>query len=159
MPVQLPGWAAALGANGGTQHAANATIAAVILLPSALFIGATFPFVVRFVAESGADAGRASARTYAWNTVGAIFGAVGAAFLWIPFLGYRGALSFTIAINMAIAVLAAFFVAQLRKQDAALIGFVAVVVDVEVVVCIAFQASGIILLFLNIQVLVNHKFL
>lgn len=117
----LPGWAASVGAGGGTRHTANALIAAAILLPSATFIGATFPFVVRFVAPDGDAAGLATARTYAWNTGGAILGAVGAAFVLIPQLGYRGTLSVTVAINVTLAVIAGLALARVRRSEGVLL--------------------------------------
>lgn len=104
----LPGWAVAIGAGKGAAPVGNAVLAAAILLPGALFVGATFPFVVRFIAPRGGDAGAASARAYGWSTIGAILGAVGATFLVIPQFGYRGTLILTVALNVALALLAAW---------------------------------------------------
>ena len=63
---------------------ANAALAVAILLPPTLAIGATFPFAVRVLARGARDAGPASARVYAWNTIGAIVGALGAGFFADP---------------------------------------------------------------------------
>ena len=77
MVDRLPGW---LGDPvGKLLHASLAS--AATLLPGALFIGATFPFAVRILTVRAAETGQASARVYAWNTFGAIVGAVGAGFL------------------------------------------------------------------------------
>jgi spermidine synthase len=100
---RLPGLIGALGAERATDPAPSAAVAAAVLLPSALCIGATFPFAVRVLARSEADAGPATARVFAWNTLGAIVGAVGAGFLWIPALGYSGALRAAALLNVAIA--------------------------------------------------------
>jgi spermidine synthase len=86
----------------------DALFAASVLLPSALAIGATFPFAVRILARDAAEAGVASARVYAWNTVGAIVGAVGAGFLVIPWLGFAGAATLAVGTNLALAAVAAW---------------------------------------------------
>jgi len=84
-------------------------IAMSVLLPSAICIGATFPFAVRMVAREADDAGPASARVYAWNTVGAIIGSIGAAFVLLPELGFRG----TIVLGLTANIFIAFAVAWL----------------------------------------------
>ena len=53
----------------------------LVIAPSTLFIGATFPFAVRFLAGDSAEASGPGARIFAWNPVGAIAGAIGAAFV------------------------------------------------------------------------------
>jgi spermidine synthase len=63
-------------------------MAAIIMLPSTIFIGATFPLAVRNVVIDERDATVGTARVYAWNTVGAIFGALLAGFYLIPALGF-----------------------------------------------------------------------
>ncbi|MFT5154029.1 MAG: spermidine synthase, partial [Planctomycetota bacterium] len=80
---------------------------AVLLLPT-LFIGATFPFALRIFANDERDAGLASGKVYAWNTVGAIIGAVLAGFFVIPGLGFHGAIRFAVGLNLLIAVGTAF---------------------------------------------------
>jgi spermidine synthase len=96
-----------LSALTGANLFVDAAAGAAILLPAALCIGATFPFAVRVLARHGADAGPASARVFAWNTVGAIIGAVGAGFFLVPILGYSGALTLGVATNLALALAAA----------------------------------------------------
>ena len=54
----------------------NTLVAIAVLLPSTLFIGATFPFAVRILTDEPAAAAPAAARVYAWNTLGAIAGAL-----------------------------------------------------------------------------------
>ncbi len=63
----------------GHGLAATAAFGATLLLPLTFFIGTTFPLAVRILAEGAADAAAASARVYAWNTVGAIVGSLAAA--------------------------------------------------------------------------------
>jgi predicted membrane-bound spermidine synthase len=55
----------------------NCVLAFSLLLPATLFIGATFPLAVRMLANDEKDAPAATARVYAWNTIGAIVGAKG----------------------------------------------------------------------------------
>jgi len=104
----LPELAIAWGAGGGGLLR-NAGVAALVLLPGALFIGASFPLAVRILARSDLDASPASARVYAWNTLGAIIGSIGAGFVWIPLLGYHDALTATVGVNLAVAAAAAWF--------------------------------------------------
>ena len=90
-----------------------------VLLPSTLFIGATFPFAVRILATGEADAAPASARVYAWNTFGAIVGAAVAGFVLIPLLKYEGAIQMAVAVNAALALAASLLVFRRRHRTAA----------------------------------------
>ncbi len=106
----------------------NASIAMIVLLPSTLFIGATFPFAVRILATGEADAAPASARVYAWNTFGAIVGAAIAGFVLIPLLKYEGAIQMAVILNAALAVAASLLVLQHRYRTAvaAVVGLIAI---------------------------------
>lgn len=99
----LPGLASLVGATGIATPWRSALLAAVVLVPSATAIGATFPFAVRVLARDEAEASAASARVYAWNTVGAIGGAIGAGFFLLPTLGYDGTLVAAVATNLLLA--------------------------------------------------------
>ncbi len=92
----------------------NVSIAIALLLPATLFIGATFPFAVRILCADESEAAVASARVYAWNTVGAIAGAVLAGFVLIPMLKYEGAIMVVVAINIGLAFAAAIAVPPRR---------------------------------------------
>ena len=107
----LPALAARVGAGGAAGLVHNAAVAAAVLLPSTISIGATFPFAVRTLASRGGEAAAASARVYAWNTVGAILGAVGSGFWLIPLLGYVGTMTAAIAMNLLLAGAAGFLIA------------------------------------------------
>jgi spermidine synthase len=82
---------------------ADAVLCATTLLPSTLCIGATFPLAVRVLARDAEQAGPASARVYAWNTLGALAGAIGAGFFAIPALGFEGSLALGAALNLLLA--------------------------------------------------------
>ena len=96
----------------------NASLAMIVLLPSTLFIGATFPFAVRVLATGEADAAPASAKVYAWNTFGAIVGAAVAGFVLIPLLKYEGAIQMAVMVNAALAVAASLLIFQRRYRTA-----------------------------------------
>jgi hypothetical protein len=66
------------------------------------------------------DAAVATARVYAWNTVGAIAGALGAGFVLLPSLGFHGTLNVGVATNLALAVVAALAASPRRWVTAGL---------------------------------------
>jgi len=109
----LPSLAAALGA-GLDAPLANAAVAVVPLLPITLCIGATFPFAVRVLALHAEEAAAATARVYAWNTVGAIVGALGAGFVLLPRLGFEGTLAVGVTANLVLAAATALAVRPRR---------------------------------------------
>ena len=82
--------------------------AILVMLPSTLFIGATFPFVVRLCATSAKTAPMIAGTVYAWNTVGAILGAILTGFVFLPLLKYEGVIEFLILANLSLAVLVSF---------------------------------------------------
>lgn len=97
----------------------SAVYAALVMLPATIFIGATFPLAVRVLAPDEHAAARSTARVYSWNTIGAIAGAVLAAFWVIPVLGFAGSVKLAVTINLALAVLAGFALAPVAKRLAA----------------------------------------
>jgi len=103
----LPALANELDAGRAGSHAANALIAALGLLPGALCVGATFPFAVRLLAQHEANAAPAAARVYAWNTVGAIVGALASGFVLLPALHFAGTIRLAAGLNLALALAAA----------------------------------------------------
>jgi spermidine synthase len=114
---RLPELARSMGNAGPLSDAA---LCAVVLLPSTLFIGATFPFAVRIHARDERDASSGSARVYAWNTLGSIVGAVGAGFFLVPALGYSGSMTGAVAVNLLLAGAAAWRSARLQRPLLAL---------------------------------------
>ena len=99
-----PGWLESIAAKNDLRLLSDAGIAAAILLPGTLCIGATFPLAVRVLARSQDEASQASARVYSWNTLGAITGAVGAGFFVIPAIGFAWTLSIAVAMNAGLAL-------------------------------------------------------
>jgi spermidine synthase len=83
-----------------------ALLAFAVILPSSIFIGATYPLAVRSHAGNVADVGRSSAVVYSWNTVGAIVGALLGGFIIIPELGFAGTAQFAVVANLGIGLTA-----------------------------------------------------
>ncbi len=102
----LPGLAARMDGDG-SRRLIDAGLSVLVLLPSTLCIGATFPFAVRILARDETEAGGATARVYAWNTLGAIAGAVGTGFVLLPWLGFAGMLTLLLATGLVLAFVAA----------------------------------------------------
>ena len=98
------------------------TYAVAVMLPATVFIGATFPLAVRILARDESEAGRATASVFAWNTAGAIAGALLAGFLLIPALGFEGSIRLAVLVNLGIAVLALVFIVPAGKLT---VGFAA----------------------------------
>ncbi len=104
----VPRLAQQLGAGDLTGAVGNFMVGVVVLLPSTLFIGATFPFALRIFARTEGEAGSASGRVYAWNTCGAILGAWLAGFVIVPNLGYEGTMALTVTLNFGLAIVTAW---------------------------------------------------
>ncbi len=115
------------------RMAPGALMAIFVLLPFTLCIGATFPFAVRVHAQHADDAAPASARVYAWNTVGSVVGSVAAGFWLLPSFGYEGTAALGVLGNLTLAVLSVFAFLAARTRvvalaTAAVVALVAVVV-------------------------------
>ena len=91
---------------------ALALFAVGVMLPATIFIGATLPLSVRVLARDESEATAGTARIYAWNTVGAIVGAILAGFVLIPGLGFEGAIRVAVGVNFILALWAAACVAR-----------------------------------------------
>ena len=78
----------------------------ILLVPTAL-MGATLPLLARFAVRTDGEVGPRMATLYATNTVGAVLGTVGAAFVLMPWLGLSGTVMVGAAANAAVFVAAA----------------------------------------------------
>ncbi len=117
---RVPELATALGAGHAGALAGNGLIAALVLLPGSLCIGAVFPFAVRLLARDETEAGPAAARVYAWNTIGSIAGALASGFLLLPALRFEGTIGLAAATNLALALAAALAMRPAAKAVAGL---------------------------------------
>jgi len=109
-------------------YEARVLAAFLVLMPATLFIGATFPLAVRIYAARADVAARSSARVYAWNTLGAIFGAAIAGFFLVPMLKYEGAIRAMVMLNLGLAVAAAAILPKTRRLPLAASAAILVVV-------------------------------
>ncbi len=91
----------------------------LLLLPMTVAIGTTYPLAVRILAPSPATAAAASARVYAWNTVGAILGSIVGGFWLIPLLRYEGSIRLGVAVSAVLAIAALWMLARPRMVVAA----------------------------------------
>jgi spermidine synthase len=107
--VLLPRLAERLTASGTGTLLAGAALSATTLLPGALCIGMTFPFAVRMLADRAAQAGAATARAYAWSTVGAVVGAVAGGMWLLPALQFEGTVRVLVATSLLIGLAAALW--------------------------------------------------
>ena len=92
---------------------------ALAMLPTAVIFGFNFPAVVVLIAGRRSDAaagmGAAVGRAYAWNTLGAIVGAIAAGFWLMPRFGSFHLLAATAGVNVALAAAISF--ASARRQS------------------------------------------
>ena len=125
---RLPDLALAMGGGAAFLPLRDATLSAAMLLPSTLFLGATFPFAVRLLAHDAAAAGAASARVYAWNTVGGVAGALAAGLWLLPTFEFADSMRFASCANaiLALAAAVAFVPAAKGLAVAALVAVLAV---------------------------------
>jgi spermidine synthase len=86
---------------------------ALILLVPAICLGATVPVATEIFVSNLTQTGTAVGRVYGVNTVGAILGSIGAAFVLIPGLGMQHALMLLITINLLIS--ATLFISESRS--------------------------------------------
>jgi spermidine synthase len=99
----------------GLRLPLNALFSGLLLLPMTVAIGMTYPLAVRVLARDADDAAPASARVYAWNTVGAILGSLAAGFVLIPLLKYEGAVRVAVWASAALGVAALWLLVPLRR--------------------------------------------
>jgi spermidine synthase len=77
---------------GPLEHVGIALLAALVLLPPTVLLGATVPLAVEFLARAGADVHAGFGRLYLLNTLGGALGVALAPFVLVPALGVRGTL-------------------------------------------------------------------
>ena len=124
---ELIGGGAAVGAGNPGSVAA----CLLILLPSTVAIGMTFPLAVRAATQNAENVPAVTGRLYAASTIGCVFGALLGSHFCLPLLGFGGTVSAAAALNLAVttSVLWAAFPQQRRLA----FGGIAAVVLVAVV--------------------------
>ena len=102
-----------LPAGGGLSG--KAIYAFLVIFPSTFFIGATYPLAVRIASPAAEQTSNAAGRVYAWNTVGAIAGALLTGFFVLPALGFGSTLEMAMLISVALALITALATVPRRK--------------------------------------------
>ena len=80
------------GLTGALEHLGIAVLAALVLLPPTVLLGATVPLAVEFLVRAGTDVHAGFGRLYLLNTLGGALGVALAPFVLVPALGVRGTL-------------------------------------------------------------------
>jgi spermidine synthase len=93
---------ARLGLTGFAESVGIAILAACVLLPPTILLGATVPLAVEYLARSSGGAHRGFARLYLLNTLGGAAGVALAPFVLVPALGVRGTLVAAAAVSLLI---------------------------------------------------------
>jgi spermidine synthase len=78
--------------------------AGLMLIPT-LLLGMCFPLLIKTVSGGHQNVGKATGQIYSANTLGAIFGSLGAGFLFLPNLGSQVSLTLVATINLLTMVL------------------------------------------------------
>ncbi len=106
---RLPSLAQSLGVTGPGEVVGSALLSALVMMPMATAIGASFPFAIRLAADGPDEAASASARVTAWNTVGSIIGSLGTALFFLPVFAFAGTAWLGASVNFLLAGVAAWF--------------------------------------------------
>lgn len=106
---------AAFPADPNMALAARFLIAASIMMPLTIFLGAVFPASVKACVRDLSVVGRSVGSLYSANTLGAIVGAFLAGFVLVPILGVEKSLIFVTVINLFIGVGLFYFVESIRQ--------------------------------------------
>ncbi len=90
----------------GSGLTGKAIYAFLVIVPSTIFIGATYPLAVRIATVRADDTARVAGRIYAWNTTGAIVGALMTGFFILPAFGFGLTLKAAMIVSTSLAVFA-----------------------------------------------------
>ena len=101
--------------DGALAFAVDVALAAVLIVPPAVLMGATIPILTQALARDLADATRIHALVYAANTAGAFAGALATGFVLIRWLGLDGILHRIGWVNIAAGALFALLGARRRE--------------------------------------------
>ena len=85
---------------------AKITLSLTVMLPPALFMGATFPYIVRAAAGDPDKLNQPVGRIYGMNTLGSILGAALGGLFLLPALQVQGSVLFASSVNLINALLA-----------------------------------------------------
>jgi spermidine synthase len=109
-------------------------VTAVVVLPAAFVAGFQFPLLIALLGHGRTDVGRHVGLAYAWNTAGAIAGAVVGGFGVLPFLTAPGAWRVVVGL-LAVLGMAALGAAGARRFPARAIPAVSLALIAVLLVC------------------------
>lgn len=95
----------------------KALYAFLVIVPSTLFIGATYPLAVRIGTARANQTANASGAIYAWNTIGGIFGALLTGFVILPLLGFGGTLKAAMLVSLLLALISGLLDGRPRRAS------------------------------------------
>jgi spermidine synthase len=94
------------GLTGIVESLGLAVLAALVLLPPTVLLGATVPLAVEYLTRAGADVHAGFSRLYLVNTLGGALGVALTPFVLVPALGVRGTLVAAAALSLFVGGLA-----------------------------------------------------
>ena len=106
--------------NGGLGG--KALYAFLAMAPATLFIGATYPLAVRIGTARADQTANAAGAIYAWNTLGAILGALLTGFVVLPALGFGPTLKAAMLVSLSLALIAGLLDGKSRRSSDARAG-------------------------------------
>ncbi|HUP45387.1 MAG TPA: fused MFS/spermidine synthase, partial [Thermoanaerobaculia bacterium] len=95
-------------------------VTAIVVLPAAFIAGVQFPILVALLGRGRTEVGRDVGSVYAWNTAGAILGALAGGFGLLPLLSAPGAWRFAAMLLVALGGAAAFVAFRSRGYASAI---------------------------------------
>jgi len=110
-------WLGQLATNLSTAELAMRAI--IAMLPTTLFMGAAFPLLIRLVSDQAVESTRATSQVYAFNTIGAVSGALAAGMWLIPALSFEGTARLAVALSLAAALVAMWRLTALPRTSKA----------------------------------------
>lgn len=124
------------GGGGYTLGFIEVAAMAGLMLPASLFMGATFPVLVRVLVTNKEHIGGQLGGFYAINTIGTVLGGVAAPFLLIPKIGTSAAVMVAVGLQLTVALVLllqnwAAANKQLKFGTLAAIGFAALMIPMN----------------------------
>lgn len=108
-------WLGQLATNlSATELASRAIVA---MLPATLFMGAAFPLLIRLLSDQGVESTRATGQVYAYNTIGAVSGALAAGMWLIPSLSFEGTARLAVTLSLAAGVAAVWQLTTIARWN------------------------------------------
>ena len=101
-------------------------VCAIVVFPPAFIAGVQFPLLISILGEGRKDVGKHVGAAYAWNTVGAIAGAIFGGFGALPLLTAPGVWRAVVVLLGALALATLLFARNWRAAFAAILAAVAV---------------------------------